>query len=127
MKRRVQFYETDAAGVVHFTSFFRYMEEAEHAMWRELGLSIAPEGSPIGWPRIAASFEYYRPLRFEQEFEVTIRVTAISSRTIDYTCEIACDGSRIAAGALQIACVSWRPGEPLKSIDIPADIAERFR
>ena len=40
LRRRVQFYETDAAGIVHFSWFFRYMEEAEHALWREAGLSI---------------------------------------------------------------------------------------
>ena len=41
------------AGVVHFSWYPRYMEEAEHAMWREAGLSIAPEGSNIGFPRVA--------------------------------------------------------------------------
>ena len=50
LRRRVQFYETDSAGMVHFTCFFRYMEEAEHAMWREAGLSIAPEGADVGFP-----------------------------------------------------------------------------
>ena len=39
LKRRVQFYETDMAGIVHFSWFFRYLEEAEHAMWREAGLT----------------------------------------------------------------------------------------
>ena len=59
----MQFYETDAAGIVHFSWFFRYMEEAEHAMWREAGLSIHPEPSSIGWPRVAASCEFYRALK----------------------------------------------------------------
>jgi hypothetical protein len=73
LKRRVQFYETDMAGLVHFSWFFRYLEEAEHAMWREAGLSIAGGGG-IGWPRVEASFEFYRPLRFEDEFEVHVRI-----------------------------------------------------
>jgi len=55
LRRRVQFYETDAAGIVHFSWFFRYMEEAEHALWREAGLSIAPIVADVGWPRVAAS------------------------------------------------------------------------
>ena len=80
--RRVQFHETDAAGLVHFSAFFRYMEEAEHALWRAAGLSIAPAGSEIGWPRLAASFEYHRPLRFEDEFEIRIRVAAVERSTI---------------------------------------------
>ena len=40
LHRRVNFYETDCAGIVHFSWFFRYLEEAEHARWRAAGLSI---------------------------------------------------------------------------------------
>src|SRR5262245_24638607 len=69
LRRRVQFYETDVAGIVHFSWFFRYMEEAEHALWRQAGLRIHPDQSDIGWPRVAASFEFHRPLRFEDEFD----------------------------------------------------------
>src|SRR2546427_9601784 len=86
--RRVQFYETDAAGIVHFSWFFRYMEEAEHALWREAGLSISPPGAEIGWPRVAASCDFHRALRFEDEFEVRIRIAEIAQRTIRYACEM---------------------------------------
>ena len=43
LQRRVQFYETDAAGIVHFSWFFRYLEEAEHALWRE-AISLVERG-----------------------------------------------------------------------------------
>ena len=55
LRRRVHFYETDAAGIVHFSTFFRYMEEAEHALWRAAGLTVAPAGAEPGWPRVAAA------------------------------------------------------------------------
>ena len=82
LKRRVQFYETDTAGIVHFSCFYRYMEEAEHALWRAAGLSIAPPDAAVGFPRVAASFDFHRPLRFEEEFEVLIRIAAIGARSI---------------------------------------------
>ena len=126
LRRRVLFYELDPAGIVHFSWFFRYMEEAEHAMWREAGLSIAPEGAEIGFPRVAAAFEYHRPLRFEEEFDVTIRVVAITERTMRYTCAITRGETRIATGTLTIACVSKRAGEPMTAIPIPPDVAARF-
>jgi len=126
LKRRVQFYETDAAGIVHFSWFFRYMEEAEHALWRAAGLSIAPPEAEIGWPRVAASFDFHRPLRFEDEFEVCIRVAAITEKTIRYSCVITSGATRIAKGSLTIACVSKRPRKAMKSIPIPAEIAARF-
>jgi YbgC/YbaW family acyl-CoA thioester hydrolase len=124
--RRVQFYETDAAGIVHFSWFFRYMEEAEHALWREAGLSIAPAGAEIGWPRIAAAFDYHRPLHFEEEFEVSIAIAAITRKTIQYTCLITRGPTKIATGNLTIACVSTRAPEPLRAIDIPPEITSRF-
>jgi YbgC/YbaW family acyl-CoA thioester hydrolase len=127
LKRRVHFYETDAAGIVHFSWFFRYMEEAEHALWREAGLSIHPADGEIGWPRVAASCDFHRALTFEQEFEVRIRIAELARRTIRYVCEVTQDEKRIATGSLTIACVSRRPNEPMKSIDIPAEIAERFK
>ena len=127
LSRRVQFSETDAAGIVHFSCFFRYLEDAEHELWRRAGLSIHPENSPIGWPRVAASCEYFRPLKFEQEFEVTIRVAELTKRTIRYEGTITRDGERIAAGSWKIACVVKLPDGSMKSAEIPANVAEGLK
>jgi acyl-CoA thioester hydrolase len=126
LRRRVQFYEVDPAGLVHFSCYFRYMEEAEHAMWREAGLSIAPLNRAVGFPRVSAAFDYHHPLRFEDEFDVSIRIAAMSDKTIRYTCELTRDEVKIATGTLTIVCVSIRPGEPMKAVPIPAEIARRF-
>jgi YbgC/YbaW family acyl-CoA thioester hydrolase len=126
-RRRVQFPETDAAGIVHFSNFFKYVEEAEHSMWRAAGLSIATERARgIGWPRIAASFEYRRPLKFEDEFDVHLRVAEKTARTLRYSAVLRKDGELIGEGSLTIICVHRRADEPVKVVDIPPDIAERF-
>jgi acyl-CoA thioester hydrolase len=127
VRRRVQFSETDVAGIVHFSNFFRYFEDAEHALWRQAGLSIHPEQSPVGWPRVAASCEYHRPLKFEQEFEIAVRITELTKRTIRYAGEITSNGERIATGSWKIACVIRLPDGSMKSADIPADVAERLK
>jgi len=123
LRRRVNFYETDAAGIVHFSAFFRYMEEAEHALWREAGLSIHPSGGDIGFPRVATSFEFHRPLRFEQEFDVSMRIVAMTRKTIRYACLVTHGETKIATGSLTIACVRRRPNEPMTAIEIPPEIA----
>ena len=127
LTRRVQFYETDTAGIVHFSWFYRYMEEAEHALWRQAGLSIAPPGAEIGFPRVAATFDFHRPLRFEDEFEVRLTIEEIADKTIRYAAAVTKGDTAIATGSLTIACVRKRPGEPLKAIPIPADITARLR
>ena len=121
LTRRVQFYETDMAGIVHFSWFFRYLEEAEHAMWREAGLTITGVDG-LGWPRVEASFEYYRPLKFEDVFEVHLRVVGKDARTIRYEGVIMRGDVRVAKGLIAVRCVSSRPGEAMRSIDIPPDI-----
>jgi acyl-CoA thioester hydrolase len=127
LRRRVQYHETDAAGIVHFSCFFRYMEEAEHALWRDAGLSIHPPESEIGWPRIAASCDFHAVLRFEDEFDVWIRVADLTRKTMRYTFELVRGATKIATGTISIACVRRRPDQPMQAIEIPADIAARFQ
>lgn len=121
-RRRVQFPETDASGIVHFTNFFKYVEEAEHAMWRAAGLSIAERDATIGWPRIAASFEFRKPLRFEEEFDVHIRVAEKTRKTIRYGAVLKKGDELLAEGSLTIICVRRVPGEPVRAMDIPPEI-----
>jgi acyl-CoA thioester hydrolase len=126
LQRRVQFYETDLAGIVHSSWFFRYMEEAEHALWRAAGLSIATFGEETGYPRLAAQCQFHAPLRFEDEFEVRIRVAEMTRRTMRYECRIVLGATLVASGSTTIACVSKKVGEPMKAIDFPPEVAGRF-
>jgi acyl-CoA thioester hydrolase len=126
-RRRVQFAETDMAGIVHFSTYFRYMEEAEHALWRAAGLTIAREGEATGWPRVAASFDYKAPLVFEDEFEVTVRIGKLSRRTMQYDFTIRRGDKSIGAGTITVACVSKQPGHAMKAIDLPGAIVEQLQ
>ena len=126
LRRRVQFHETDAAGIVHFSRYVLYMEEAEHALWRAAGLSIAAKDSPIGWPRTAISFEYLRPLHFEEEVDVVVRIVAIEERSIRYSCELRRGEEKVATGSMSIACVTRGPNGRLRSVPIPPNVAARL-
>jgi YbgC/YbaW family acyl-CoA thioester hydrolase len=125
LHRRVAFHEVDSAGIVHFSVYFRYMEEAEHALWREAGLSIAPPGSQVGFPRVAAAFEYHKPLRFEDEFDARIRIVAMGERSLRYECLIARAGEKIATGTVTVVCVTKVSGN-MRAAPLPPDIAGRF-
>jgi YbgC/YbaW family acyl-CoA thioester hydrolase len=126
LRRRAAFSETDAAGIVHFANYFRYFEDAEHALWREAGLTIHAADSPIGWPRISASCEYHRPLKFEHEFEIRVAIAEITSRTIRYEGRITRDGERVASAVWKIACVNRLPDGSMRSTNIPANILDRL-
>jgi acyl-CoA thioester hydrolase len=124
--RRVQYRETDASGIVHFSSFFVYAEEAEHAMWRAAGLSVEPEHTEIGWPRVSASFDFFKALRFEDEIEVRIRLIERTAKTLRYQSVIMLRGEVAAIGTSTSICVRKVAGAPLKAVEIPREIADSF-
>jgi YbgC/YbaW family acyl-CoA thioester hydrolase len=125
--RRVQFAETDLAGIVHFSWYFRYMEEAEHALWRAAGLSISSPRPGMGWPRVAAAFDYKHPLRFEEVFQVDLRINTVSRRTVHYGCTIHRDQTVIGHGVLTAACVTHQPDGTMRAIDVPQGLVERLK
>ena len=123
--RRVQFAETDLAGMVHFSAIARYMEEAEHALWRAAGLSIVGPDRAMGFPRVSVAIDFKAPLKFEDEFEDHVRIEAMSPRTIRYTHTITRGETLIATGTMTAACVALENGR-LRAVEIPADIRDRL-
>jgi acyl-CoA thioester hydrolase len=126
LRRRVQFYELDSAGIVHFSTYLRYMEEAEHALWRDAGLSVASPGAEVGFPRVSVACEYLRPLHFEDEFDVHVRIEAISDKSIRFSHILTRGDAKIATGTITVVCVRKLPGGVMKAAAIPPEIAARF-
>ena len=73
-----------------------------------------------------ASFAYRKPLRFEDEFDVHLRIAEKTQKTIRYQAELRKDGDLIGEGSLTIICVDRQPGQPMRAADIPPDVAARF-
>jgi YbgC/YbaW family acyl-CoA thioester hydrolase len=130
--RRVEFHETDVAGIVHFSNFFRYMEAAECAFLRELGYSIHGEADAgaIGWPRGEAGCRFSAPLRFEDQVQVRLSIAAISARTVTYQCVIRRladegDWTEVARGTSTAICARMDPQHGgLRAVPIPSAMRE---
>lgn len=134
-RRRVEFSDTDMAGIMHFANYLRFMESAEHAFLRSLGVSphAASDGATLGWPRVNVSCEFKRPLRFEDEVDLHLTVAALRDKSIDYLfsmrrCQAdGTPGDEVAVGRMTTVCVRFVPGEPLKAVSIPEALASRLR
>ena len=111
LRRRINFYEADQAGIVHFSNYFRYMEEAEYGLWRSAGVSLTPDAD-YAFPRVAASFDYHAPLRFDDDIAVRLRVAHIGRTSLRYACDITRGETRIATGAMTLVCVSTHDMRP---------------
>lgn len=134
--RRVEFSDTDMAGIIHFASYYRYMEEAEHQFFRSLGLSVMrkhDEHTILGWPRVSASCSFEAPARFEDvlRIQVTVERKGVKSLTMRYEFFLdpadqarSDEQKRVAHGRMKIACCLCRHDQPLESIPIPAEIEQ---
>ncbi len=120
------------AGIMHYSNFFRYMETAEHAFFRSIGYSVAARpGLPqVGWPRVHASCDYHRPLRFEDVVEIRMKILEKRSKALTYGFRFikvsGAEVERVAEGRLTVVCVAQRPDGTMKAVEIPAEIAEKI-
>lgn len=126
-RRRVEFAETDAAGMVHFSIFFRYMEEAEHAIWRHAGMDIFATHETNSWPRISAKFDFKAPLRFQDEFEVRSEMGAVTRSTIQWAHVLMRGDQVIGNGTVTAVYVSKERDGSIKSAAIPDEILATLR
>ncbi|MEM9445622.1 MAG: thioesterase family protein [Verrucomicrobiota bacterium] len=130
-RQRVEFVETDMAGIMHFSNFFRMMEQTEHAFFRSLGSTVHEkvDGKTIGWPRVEAHCEYLKPLKFEDVVEIVLRIEEIRERSLKMQFQfqkvMKTDGNsevleKVARGYLTTVCVELgRKEGQLKSRSIP--------
>jgi YbgC/YbaW family acyl-CoA thioester hydrolase len=97
--RTVEFCETDMAGIMHFSNYFRWMEACEAAFYRSLDLpliSFVP-GSVVGWPRVKVSCDYKAPLRFNDVIEVKLFIKELRTKGVVYVFQF----RKLEAGAVQ--------------------------
>lgn len=130
--RRVEFSETDMAGIVHFSNFFRYMETVEHAFWRSLGTSVVMTqfDPPLGLPRVHASCDYRRPLRFEDTVEMHLRVVEQRARSLSFQIRFTRvepgPAEEVAVGKLTVVCVQKNPDGTFQAVPFPDNIASQI-
>lgn len=128
-QRRVEFGDTDMAGIMHFANFFRFMESAETEFLRSLGLTVSwrDAGGRWGFPRVAASCDYLHPARFEDVLTITVTVENVGQKSVRYRFDFTNDqGQTIAVGRITaVFCRAMTP-ERLEAVEIPPEIRQRL-
>lgn len=127
ISRRVQFAETDLAGVVHFSNYYRMMEEVEHAFWRSLGLSVkfGEGGGYVSWPRVAASCSFIAPIFFEQELTLDLTISRRSQKSLEFRVKFKRDGQVVARGTMKTVCCAIQDTK-FTAIAIPGEVADKL-
>ncbi len=126
--RRVEFGDTDMAGIMHFANFFRFMEVAETAFLRARGLSVAwtENGVGYGFPRVSAACDYEKPLRFEDEAVIAVTLEKVGAKSLSYRFEFSRDGQPIAVGRMSGVYCRKGPGGTIEPLEIPPAIRAKL-
>jgi len=123
-RRRIEFRETDMAGIVHFSNFFAYMEQAEHDFLRSVGMGVICEadGKKISWPRVNAQCNYRVAIKFEELIDIRVTVEKIGTKSVTYAFDFYRDETQIADGKMTAVCCLFSAdshGKKPESIAIP--------
>ncbi len=126
--RRVEFADTDMAGIVHFSRFFVFMETAEHAFLRALGSPVhfEHEGRRIGWPRVETWCRYQRPARVDDVLDIHVQVLRKGHRALTWGFTFHCGGKRLAEGRISCICCALDGPNGLEPLPIPAFLADQI-
>lgn len=127
--RRVEFRDTDAAGIMHFAAFFCFMEQAEHDLLRSVGLSVVMHDADgkISWPRVAARCDFSSAARFEDLLTIEVRIARLGDKSITYAHRFLREGQELARGEITAVCCRFADNQPPQPIAIPAWFAEKVR
>ncbi len=129
--RRIEFCETDAAGIIHFSSFFCYMEQAEHAFLRNLGTSVVqplPEGGHLSWPRVHAECDFIQAVRFEDELKICLWVARLGNKSVSYRFDFLDSLDKLVAKGLvtAVCCRVGLGGSHIESCSIPLPLHQQL-
>jgi 4-hydroxybenzoyl-CoA thioesterase/acyl-CoA thioester hydrolase len=126
--RRVEFRHTDAAGIIHFSTFFEYMEEVEHEFLRHRGLSVLmrDEEGPLSWPRVSVECQFRSVVRFEDIVDIEISLARRGEKSVTYAFRFSHESRLVAEGQMTSVCCRLAADGPLRAIAIPAWIAQKL-
>jgi len=127
VRRKVEFSDTDMAGIVHFSRLIVFMENAEHAFFEALGASVAMEhdGVHIGWPRVAVEAQFKAPARFNEYVDIDVKVLKKGTSSMTYGFEVRVGDRLVGTGKMTSVCCEMTDKGP-RPIEIPAFLADQI-
>ena len=127
--RRIEFSDTDAAGIAHFTAFFRFMEQAEHELLRSVGLSVfmQVDGQEITWPRVSSKCDFRSMAKFEEVLEIAASISRLGEKSITWSFQFTIGPREVAAGEITAVCCRVSPDGTLSSTPIPPLFLTKLR
>lgn len=133
LRRKIEFADTDMAGIVHFSQYTRWMAATEEAFFESLGIPMIEQKGANwrGWPRVRLNCDYKAPLRFPGEVEIELSIEDLSSRSVHFDFKFFNfkeDRKLAAKGQMAIVYVEKNANDDeFASIAMPEEYIQKFK
>jgi acyl-CoA thioester hydrolase len=122
---RVYYEDTDAAGVVYYANYLKYLERARTEWLASLGFTLTALERDHNAIFVVhrLDIEYRRPARLDDALEVTLALAAFGHSRLDAVQEVLRGAELLIGARVRLACldpVRWRP------VRIPAPVAAKI-
>ena len=123
MKKNIYYHDTDCGGVVYYSNYLKFFEEARTEFFSERGLSIK-ELAEAGTMFVVArqEIDYKLPAFYGDMLDVGAAISNISAARIDFEHEVKKNGQLIAKAKTIMVCVD----KTLKPKTIPEEIRKKI-
>jgi acyl-CoA thioesterase FadM len=126
---RAHFSDTDAAGIVHFSTIFFWVEATEEALFRHLHLPfLKAEGAKLtGFPRVRVECDFLSPIYREDVVKVALTPAEIGDKKLVWLFDAHVGERAVAKGQLTTV-YAWREGQgPMSAALVPLDIKQALQ
>ena len=122
---RVYYEDTDAAGVVYYANYLKFLERARTEWLRAAGFEQTALRDRHGVVFVvrALAIEYVAPAQFNDALEVEVAVSGARASVLDLAQSVLRDGQTLVTASVKIACVNTRSFKPVR---IPKQILEKL-
>jgi acyl-CoA thioester hydrolase len=108
IQRRVQWMDTDAAGIWHHSVVLRWAEEAEAELHRALGIIDLTFGAT---PRVKTEFDFPSSVRFDDVVDITLNVSHLGTTSVTYEIDVMSGERPVANGRMVAVFIDRATGE----------------
>jgi len=114
IRLRVYYEDTDAAGIVYYANYLRFIERGRTELLRGLGHDqneLMKEG--IAFAVRSASVEFLKPARLDDLLTVTTSVAELGRAQATFAQRVLRDGELLLDARIRVACIDPGRGRPI--------------
>ena len=111
---RIYYEDTDAASIVYYANYFRFLERGRTEFLRSLGHdqhALMQEG--IAFAVRSASAEFLKPARLDDLLTVETAIASLGRAQLSFAQRIVRDHELLLDAKIRIACIDPAAGRPL--------------